>query len=172
MGSFKPFVERIAVLGLSEKSHHNGCGIGVADVTTQRFFEDMDFYVSYPNGLTSHDPASMSIPPVMPNDRCAIAMAIHTCVEYDRTLGHRVVWMKNTLCLNRFLISENLLEEAERILRSESWESPRRFPLTRKKRLRKEKSRKRIWFPRQGDRSGVGRGSCKKRRRKNELSEL
>ena len=112
MGSFKPFVERIAVLGLSEKSHHNGCGIGVADVTTQRFFEDMDFYVSYPNGLTSHDPASMSIPPVMPNDRCAIAMAIHTCVEYDRTLGHRVVWMKNTLCLNRFLISENLLEEA------------------------------------------------------------
>lgn len=114
MGSFKPFVERIAVLGLSEKSHHNGCGIGVADITTQRFFEDMDFCVSYPNGLTSHDPASMSIPPVMPNDRCAVAMAIHTCVNQDRNLGHRMVWMKNTLCLNRFLISENLLQEAEK----------------------------------------------------------
>lgn len=114
LGVSRPWIERIAVFGLSEKSHHNGCGIGSADVTTQRFYEDMDFCVSYPNGLTSHDPGSMRIPPVMPNDKCAAQMAIHTCVEHDKSKGHRVVWMKNTLGLERFMISENLREEAER----------------------------------------------------------
>ncbi|WP_283682380.1 lactate racemase domain-containing protein [Parablautia sp. Marseille-Q6255] len=114
LGVSKPFVERIAVFALSEKSHHNGCGIGSADITTQRFYEDMDFFVSYPNGLTSHDPGSMRIPPVMPNDKCAVQMAIHSCTQYDQAMGHRVVWMKNTLCLEHFMISENLREEAEK----------------------------------------------------------
>lgn len=114
LGVSKPYIERIAVFGLSEKSHHNGCGIGSADVTTQRFFEDMDFLISYPNGLTSHDPGSMRIPPVMPNDLCAAKLAVHSCVNYDKSIGHRVVWMKNTLCLDRFMISENLKGEAER----------------------------------------------------------
>lgn len=113
MGISRPFIERIAVLNLSEKSHHNGCGIGVADITTQRFYEQMDYYTSYPNGLTSHDPASMRIPPVMPNDRCAVKMALHTCLNLNQKQGSRVVWMKNTLSLGAFYISEALLEEAE-----------------------------------------------------------
>jgi len=114
LGISKPFAERIAVLGLSEKSHHNGCGIGLADITTQRFYEDMNYYVSYPNGLTSHDPASMRIPPIMPNDRCAVKMALHTCLDNSAELGYRVVWMTNTLKLDSFYISEALVEEAEK----------------------------------------------------------
>ena len=112
LGRWKPFIERIAVLDLSEKSHHNGCGIGGADITTQRFLEKMDFAVSYPNGITSHDPASMRIPPVMPNDRCAVKMALQTCMEHERGAGYRMVWMKNTLHMKSFYISEALLEEA------------------------------------------------------------
>lgn len=114
LGRWKPFIERIVVLDLSEKSHHNGCGIGGADITTQRFFEKMDFEVSYPNGITSHDPNSMKIPPVMPNDICAVKMALQTCMEYDRTIGHRMVWLKNTLHLKSFYISKALLKEAEK----------------------------------------------------------
>ncbi len=112
LGISKPYIERIAVLSLSGKSHHNGCGVGLADITTQRFYEAMNYYVSYPNGLTSHDPASMRIPPVMPNDRCAVKMALQTCLKNDITKGYRVVWMKNTLHLDRFWISGALLEEA------------------------------------------------------------
>lgn len=114
LGISRPFIERIAVLGLSEKSHHNGCGIGLADITTQRFFEDMNYYVSYPNGLTSHDPASMRIPPVMPNDRCAVKMALQTCMNHTKDLGYRVVWMKNTLKLDSFYISEALMDEVDK----------------------------------------------------------
>lgn len=114
LGRWKPFIERIVVLDLSEKSHHNGCGIGGADITTQRFFEKMDFEVSYPNGITSHDPNSMKIPPVMPNDISAIKMALQTCMENDRDIGYRMVWMKNTLHLKSFYISRALLREAEK----------------------------------------------------------
>lgn len=113
MGSWKPFIERIAVLDLSEKSHHNGCGIGTADVTTQRFYEKMDYCVSYPNGITSHDPASMRIPPIMPDDRNAVRMALQTCVQNDPAMGYRMVWMKNTLHMDTFYISPALLREAE-----------------------------------------------------------
>lgn len=113
IGRWKPYIERIAVLDLSEKSHHNGCGIGGADITTQRFLEKMDFVTSYPNGITSHDPASMRIPPVMPNDICAVKMALQTCVDNKRELGYRMVWMKNTLHMESFYISKALIAEAE-----------------------------------------------------------
>lgn len=114
MGRWKPFIERIVILDLTEKSHHNGCGIGGADITTQRFFEKMDFPTSYPNGITSHDPSSMRIPPVMPNDVCAVKMALQTCMENEHGAGYRMVWMKNTLHVASFYISEALLEEARR----------------------------------------------------------
>lgn len=114
LGRWKPFIERIVILDLSEKSHHNGCGIGGADITTQRFFEKMDFVTSYPNGITSHDPCSMRIPPVMPSDVCAVKMALQTCMDNDRTMDYRVVWMRNTLHVESFWISEALAEEARK----------------------------------------------------------
>lgn len=113
-GITQPFVERIAVLDLSEKSHHNCCGIGGADVTTKRFYDKVDFVISYPNALMAHDPENMKLPMVMPNDRNAIQTAIHTCLGMDESIGCRIVWMHNTLCLDTFYISESLLPEAER----------------------------------------------------------
>lgn len=131
LGRWKPFLERIVVLDLSEKSHHNGCGIGGADITTQRFFEKMDFRASYPNGITSHDPASMRIPPVMPNDRCAVKMALQTCMENDCDAGYRVVWMKNTLHMESFYISKALLGEAGRNPQITIEGEPEPVPFTR-----------------------------------------
>lgn len=114
LGRWKPFIERIVVLDLTEKSHHNGCGIGGADITTQRFFEKIDFVTSYPNGITSHDPCSMRIPPVMPDDECAVKMALQTCMDNDRNMDYRMIWMKNTLHVESFWISESLVEEAKK----------------------------------------------------------
>ncbi len=57
----------------------------------------------------------MKIPPVLPDDRSALRMAIHTIVEGNPSLGIRAVWLKNTLCMGGFLISENLIGQAERI---------------------------------------------------------
>ena len=54
LGTWKPFVDRIAVLDLTELSHHNGVGMGLADVTTKRFFDKFRFEATYPNG--NHQP--------------------------------------------------------------------------------------------------------------------
>ncbi len=113
LGIWKPFIERIAILNLSEKSHHNGAGVGGGDVTTRRFLDKMDFDITYPNGITSHDLQGIKIPAVMPNDRTAVKMALETCIHADCPEGYRMVWMKNTLHLDSFFISPALLKEAE-----------------------------------------------------------
>ena len=107
-----PYLDRICVLDMTDASHHNAAGIGIADVTTKRFFEKMSFVETYPNGITSHDLASLKIPPVMPDDRAAIRMAMHTIPGGKKDSELKIVWMKNTLSLDNFLISESLLPEA------------------------------------------------------------
>ena len=114
LGHSKPFVERVAVLDLSENSHHNFCGSGGADFATKRFFDKADFAVTYPNPLTGHDPGNSMLPVIMPNDRNAILAAIQTCLHGDPAIGPRLVWMRNTLWINHFYISESLLPDAER----------------------------------------------------------
>jgi len=112
MGSSRPFAERIVALDLTDASHHNATGVGNADITTRRLFDKMRFEDTYPNGITSHEVGSLKIPPVLPDDRNALRMAIHTLVEGDPALGVRAVWLKNTLSMGGFLISENLVEQA------------------------------------------------------------
>lgn len=113
LGLSKPYVERIAVLDLTDKSHHNCCGIGGADFTTKRLFDKSDFTVTYPNPITGHDPDGSKLPLVMPNDRNAIQAAIQTCLKADCEKGIRLVWMKNTLSIDSFCITEALIPDAK-----------------------------------------------------------
>lgn len=115
MGISEPFAESIVVFDITEKSHHNGAGIGLADVTTRRAFEKIDFEATYPNGITACDVSGMKIPPVMPNDRLALKHAIHLVTCTDNPDGIRMVWIKNTCSMDCFYISESLMEEAKSI---------------------------------------------------------
>ncbi len=115
LGTTRPFLDRIAVLDLTELSHHNGVGMGLSDVTTRRFFDKFRFEATYPNGITSHDLSSLKLPPVMPSDRTAIQMMLHSLPEVARPNGPRVVWMRNTLSVKSYLISEALAREAASI---------------------------------------------------------
>lgn len=114
LGISKPFAQRIAVLDLTEKSHHNGAGVGLADVTTKRFFEKIRFDMTYPNGITACDVSGMKIPPVMPNDKLAVKHAIHIATEADQNKV-KLVWIKNTCSMDCFYISEALMREAETV---------------------------------------------------------
>ena len=113
MGISQPFVERIAVLDLTDKSHNNGSGIGGADVTTERFYRKFSMEATYPNCITSHDLNGMKLPAVMPNDRLAVKLALNTCIDCDLSVGYKMVWMKNTLHLDTFYVTEALLPEVE-----------------------------------------------------------
>ena len=48
-----PRIQRIAVLGLDPSSHGNAQGVGLADLITQRLFDEIDLRKTYKNSVTS-----------------------------------------------------------------------------------------------------------------------
>ncbi|MHA1632245.1 MAG: lactate racemase domain-containing protein [Candidatus Freyarchaeota archaeon] len=102
-----PKIKRIVVLDLSEETHGNAIGIGLADLTTQRVFSKIDFQSTFVNTLTAGWPEVAKIPVFLPNDRDAIATALRTCGPIDPREA-KVVRIKNTLDLEVFWISESL----------------------------------------------------------------
>ena len=104
--------QRVAVLDLTEQSHGNACGIGLADVTTRRLFEKMDFEQTYPNAITNTITDEMKIPMVMESDRLAIQMSIKACLDIDRE-SPRIVRIRSTMEMAEIWISEGMIPEAE-----------------------------------------------------------
>ena len=113
LGISRPFFQRIAVFDLTDKSHGNFGGLGSADVTTQRLYRKIDFEQTYPNGITAAEPLAVRLPAVMPSDRTAMQFALRTATDCDWSKGPRIVWLKNTLSLSEFYISEALIPDAE-----------------------------------------------------------
>ncbi|ADQ06241.1 conserved hypothetical protein [Caldicellulosiruptor hydrothermalis 108] len=106
-------VERIVVLRLTEKTEGNANGIGAADITTLKVFENMNMAKTYINAITAAFPPTVRIPMVMPNDEYAIKCAAKTsyCLDYEKL---RIVRIKNTLQVGEIYISESLLPEARK----------------------------------------------------------
>ncbi len=105
-----PTVKKLAVLDLTEETHGNAIGIGLADVTTRRAFEKIDYHQTYVNCLTQGSGETGKIPPFLANDRDAIATAIRISGPIGPEAA-RVVRIKNTQELETLYISESLVEE-------------------------------------------------------------
>ena len=104
--------QRVAVLDLTEESHGNACGIGLADVTTRRLFQKMDMEQTYPNAITNTLVGELKIPMVMDSDRLAIQLALKSCVGNDHSVP-RVVRIGSTLEMQYIWVSEAMRAEAE-----------------------------------------------------------
>ena len=104
-----PKIKRIVVLDLSEETHGNAIGIGLADLTTKRAVSKINYDATFVNCLTAGSPETGRIPVFLPNDRDSIATALRTCGPIDPRKA-KVVRIKNTLELERFWISEALAE--------------------------------------------------------------
>ena len=103
--------QRVVALDLTEQSHGNACGIGLADVTTRRLFNKMDFEQTYPNAITNTVVEEMKIPMIMESDKLAVQMALKSCVEIDHQ-NPRVVRIHTTIDMDESPISTGLVEEA------------------------------------------------------------
>lgn len=106
-----PQVKYIVVSDVSEGSHGNALGVGLADLTTRRLFEKIDMDAMNANVLTSTFLERAKVPMVMPSDREALEAAARANwgVAEEET---RFVRIPNTLHLEHAYLSENLLEEA------------------------------------------------------------
>lgn len=107
-----PKITKLVVLDLTEESHGNGNGIGLADFTTRRFFEKMKFDQTYPNSITSTLQETIKIPMVLNTDKLSIQGAIKTSNLIDYTTA-KIVRIKNTLELEYIYVSESLFDEAK-----------------------------------------------------------
>jgi len=105
-----PNIKKIAVLDLTEETHGNAIGIGLADLTTRRAFEKIDYHQTYVNCLTQGSGETCKIPPFLANDRDAIATAIRISGPIKPEAA-RVIRIKNTQELETLYISEALVDE-------------------------------------------------------------
>lgn len=105
-------VQHIAVLDLTEETHGNCNGLGLADVTTKRLVDKIDVDITYPNVLTSTVLVTPKIPMFTHSDKTCIQLALKTCNYIDRA-NPRIVHIRDTMHLEEIEISEAMLEEAK-----------------------------------------------------------
>lgn len=98
-------VQRTCFLDLSEESHGNSLGVGLANAITKRFFDKIDLEMMYPNCLTSTVLASARIPCVVYSDKEAIQLCIRTCNGIDQK-NVRMIRIPNSLHIGNIMLSE------------------------------------------------------------------
>jgi hypothetical protein len=108
----KPRIGRIFVRELTELSGGNGCGLAFVDLATARLVERLDLDVTAMNAVTSCMPEDVHIPLTLPTDREAIAVALATIRPFTQE-DLRIVHIRNTLAVERLVVSEGCLPELE-----------------------------------------------------------
>ena len=103
-------VKRTCFLDLTDCSHGNANGMGLADFITKRMFDKLDPEMIYPNCFTSTVIRSGMMPPVVATDKEAIQACILTANQIDKKRP-RIVRIKNTLHVGRIMLSEVYYED-------------------------------------------------------------
>ncbi len=119
-----PRIKRYVVLDVSEDSHGNSVGVGMADITTARLMDKTDYDAMYPNALTSRALNTVRIPMVMGNDMLALKAAVFSSIGIDSERP-RIVRISNTSRIETLGISEAMLDEARQDPSIEIIEPPR-----------------------------------------------
>ena len=104
--------QRTVVLDLTDASHGNANGIGVADVTTKRLVDKTNVDITYPNAVTSTLVVMVKMPMFAHTDAHAIQLAVRVCNEIDKA-NPRIVRIENTMELGHIWVSEALVPEVE-----------------------------------------------------------
>lgn len=108
-----PNYQRLVLLDVTDQSHGNAIGIGMADVTTRKLVSKINYEFMYLNAFTSKMVLDLvKIPLVCETEKEAVAVALRTCVRVKKG-QERIVRIKNTLELSEIQISVNLLKEIE-----------------------------------------------------------
>lgn len=106
-------VKRTCFLDLTDCSHGNANGMGLADIITARLYEKLDPEVIYPNCFTSTVLRSGMMPPVVATDKEAIQACIRTANQIDRD-NCRIIRIKNTLHVGEIMLSQAYYEDVVR----------------------------------------------------------
>ncbi|MGR3301771.1 MAG: lactate racemase domain-containing protein [Candidatus Scalindua sp.] len=103
-------ISRIFVRDLTPNSHGNACGIGLADFTTRKLVNKINFQETYINCITALRPEGAKIPMTFECDKDAIEAAVSTC-GIENPDDMKIVWIKSTLDLEKVIVSEEYLDD-------------------------------------------------------------
>ena len=106
-GEKKPDYQTLIVLDLTDESHGNAMGVGLADLITKKLAEKINLKVTYVNAITSGVWSNARVPITLEKDRECIETAL---AKYEDGEA-RIVRIKNTLRLHEVLITENLIPQ-------------------------------------------------------------
>jgi hypothetical protein len=107
-----PQITVIVALDLTEASHGNATGVGLADLIPAHLAQKIDFAATYINNITSGliGLRKGALPITLPTSRTAIATALRMCGQPDLN-AIRLARIPNTLLLEELLVSPALLPE-------------------------------------------------------------
>lgn len=108
-----PAIRHLGVLDLSDASHGNATGVGLADFTTRRLVDKIDRDATYLNCLTSGSPTRAAIPITLENDR-ELLEAIWRSLKPREDSRVRLAVIQDTLHLEELWLSEAVAEEVSR----------------------------------------------------------
>ena len=106
----KPFVNKLAVLGVTEDSYGNAVGLGNADYTTLKVANGIDLMPMYMNSITAAGTEGARIPAVLPDDRTVLRAMVATCWRANLD-EMRFCQIRSTLHLDHILVSPALASE-------------------------------------------------------------
>jgi hypothetical protein len=107
----EPRIKVIIVLNLTEETHGNAVGIGMADLIVKRVADKIDFQKTYINAITGGGPLHGALPITCQTDREAVRIALDYLIGPQPSAEARVVRIKDTLTLDQMQVSEALLSE-------------------------------------------------------------
>lgn len=98
-------VQRTCMLDITECSHGNGLGTGLASAITKRLFDKLDVEKMYANCITSTVLKSAGIPIVLATDKEAIQLCIRTLNNVDAD-NIKIIRIPNSLHIGHIMLSE------------------------------------------------------------------
>jgi hypothetical protein len=107
-----PQIKSIVVADLTDESHGNATGMGLADVITRRLADKIDYKITYTNIITSSFLERGKLPLVADTDREALAYALRSS-GYIPTGEERIIRVRDTLHLDELLVSAKIFREIE-----------------------------------------------------------
>ncbi|CAN5330666.1 lactate racemase domain-containing protein [soil metagenome] len=112
--SGQPDFRLIYVRSLSEKTHGNATGLGLADFTRKSVVDALNYKATVINCLTAGYPEGADIPVHFDSDREILEAAL-MIIGLRQPHEARILHIRNTLQIEKMEISEPCLQETERV---------------------------------------------------------
>ncbi len=116
-------VKRLFVRDLTDDSNGNANGIGLADLTTKRLVDKIDYQATYMNCITAISLEKGAIPVHFETDREAIEVALAT-IGLTPSEKSKIVHIRNTALVDEVEVSETYKDELRRRSDLEILEGP------------------------------------------------